>query len=135
MNKIFPKKMNNRYRYDNRRRTYGNRNTEPNNGLSSIVFLVFVLFAMAIWILTLKSDISRMSTEKIKLRSENTDLKEQINILSKRQKEIDKINVVEEVKPKKVFRRPIKDTTKAKVDIIEIKETKVIAIDTTKTTN
>jgi hypothetical protein len=76
-----------------------------------------------------------MSTEKIKLRSENTDLKEQINILSKRQKEIDKINVVEEVKPKKVFRRPIKDTTKAKVDIIEIKETKVIAIDTTKTTN
>ena len=135
MNKIFPKKMNNRYRYDNRRRTYSNRNTEPNNGLSSIVFLVFVLFAMAIWIVTLKSDISRMSTEKIKLRSENTDLKEQINILSKRQKEIDKINVVEEVKPKKVFRRPIKDTTKAKVDIIEIKETKVIAIDTTKTTN
>ena len=132
MNKIFPKKMNNRYRYDNRRRTYGNRNTEPNNGLSSIVFLVFVLFAMAIWIVTLKSDISRMSTEKIKLKSENVDLKEQINILSKRQKEIDKINVVEEVKPKKVFRRPIKDTTKAKVEIIEIKETKVIAIDTTK---
>ncbi len=135
MNKIFPKKMNNRYRYDNRRRTYGNRNTEPNNGLSSIVFLVFVLFAMAIWVVTLKSDISRMSTEKIKLKSENVDLKEQINILSKRQKEIEKINVVEEVKPKKVFRRPIKDTTKAKVDIIEIKETKVIAIDTTKTTN
>jgi hypothetical protein len=127
--------MNNRYRYDNRRRTYGNRNTEPNNGLSSIVFLVFVLFAMAIWVVTLKSDISRMSTEKIKLKSENVDLKEQINILSKRQKEIEKINVVEEVKPKKVFRRPIKDTTKAKVDIIEIKETKVIAIDTTKTTN
>lgn len=135
MNKIFPKKMNNRYRYDNRRRTYGNRNTEPNNGLSSIVFLVFVLFAMAIWVVTLKSDISRMSTEKIKLKSENVDLKEQINILSKRQKEIEKINVVEEVKPKKVFRRPIKDTTKTKVDIIEIKETKVIAIDTTKTTN
>lgn len=135
MNKIFPKKMNNRYRYDNRRRTYGNRNTEPNNGLSSIVFLVFVLFAMAIWVVTLKSDISRMSTEKIKLKSENVDLKEQINILSKRQKEIEKINVVEEVKPKKVFRRPIKDTTKVKVDIIEIKETKVIAIDTTKTTN
>ena len=127
--------MNNRYRYDNRRRTYGNRNTEPNNGLSSIVFLVFVLFAMAIWVVTLKSDISRMSTEKIKLKSENTDLKEQINILSKRQKEIEKINVVEEVKPKKLFRRPIKDTTKAKVDIIEIKETKVIATDTTKTTN
>ena len=127
--------MNNRYRYDNRRRTYGNRNTEPNNGLSSIVFLVFVLFAMAIWVVTLKSDISRMSTEKIKLKSENVDLKEQINILSKRQKEIEKINVVEEVKPKKVFRRPIKDTTKAKVEIIEIKETKVIATDTTKTTN
>ena len=126
--------MNNRYKYNNRRRNYGNRNTEPNNGVSSIVFLVFVLFAMAIWIVSLKSDISRMSTEKIKLRSENTDLKEQINILSKAQKEIEKIQVVEE-KPKKIFRRPIKDTTKAKVEIIEIKETKVIATDTTKTTN
>ena len=76
-----------------------------------------------------------MSTEKIKLRYENSDLKEQIDILSKKQKEIEQINIVEEVKPKKVFRRPIKDTTKAKVDIIEIKETKVIATDTTKTTN
>ena len=127
--------MNNRYRYNNRRRNYSNRNTEPNNGASSIVFLVFVLFAMAIWIVSLKSDISRMSTEKIKLRYENSDLKEQIDILSKKKNEIEQINIVEEVKPKKVFRRPIKDTTKAKVDIIEIKETKVIATDTTKTTN
>ena len=127
--------MNNRYKYNNRRRNYGNRNTEPSNGASSIVFLVFILFAMAIWIVSLKSDISRISTEKEIVKSENSDLKERINILSKRQKEIEKINVVEEVKPKKVFRRPIKDTTKAKVDIIEIKETKVIAIDTTKTTN
>ena len=127
--------MNNRYKYNNRRRNYGNRNTEPNNGTSSIVFLVFVLFAMCIWIVSLKSDIGRMSTEKIKLRSENADLKDQINILSKKQKEIEQINVVEEVKPKKVFRRPIKDTTKAKVaDITEMPEVKV-ATDTTKTTN
>ncbi len=76
-----------------------------------------------------------MSTEKIKLRSENADLKDQINILSKKQKEIEQINVVEEVKPKKIFRRPIKDTTKAKVaDITEMPEVKA-ATDTTKTTN
>ena len=41
------------------------------------------------------------------LRSVNENLEE-------KQKEIEQINVVEE-KPKKVFRRPIKDTTKAKV--------------------
>ena len=76
-----------------------------------------------------------MSTEKMRLRSENSDLKEQINILSKKQKEIEQINVVEE-KPKKIFRRPIKDTTKAKVtQIIEIPEVKAIETDTTKTTN
>ena len=127
--------MNNRYKYDNRRRTYSNRSTPSNNGASSIVFLIFVIFALGIWIATLKSNISRISTEKEILKSKNAELKEQIDILSKKQKEIEQINVVEEVKPKKIFRRPIKDTTKAKVDIIEIKETKVIAIDTTKTTN
>ena len=135
MNKIFPKKMNNRYKYNNRRRNYGNRNTEPNNGVSSIVFLVFVLFAMAIWIVSLKSDISRISTEKEVLRSENTELVYKIDSISKTLEESKKIVPIVEIIPKKIFRRPIKDTTKAKVEIIEIKETKVIATDTTKTTN
>ena len=132
--------MNNRYKYDNRRRTYSNRSTPSNNGASSIVFLIFVIFALGIWIATLKSNISRISTEKEILKSKNAELKEQIDILSKKQKEIEQINVVEEVKPKKIRRpdlgtKPIKDTTKAKLDIVQIKETKVIAIDTTKTTN
>ena len=126
--------MNNRYKYNNRRRNYGNRNTEPNNGVSSIVFLVFILFAMAIWIVSLKSDISRISTEKEVLRSENTELVYKIDSISKTLEESRKIVPIEII-PKKIFRRPIKDTTKAKVEIIEIKETKVIATDTTKTTN
>lgn len=126
--------MNNRYRYDNRRRTYGNRD-QTTNGASSIVTLVFITIVLIVWIVSLKADISQLSDEKQMLRSENTELVHKVDSISKVLEESRKIVPIVEIIPKKVFRRPIKDTTKAKVDIIEIKETKVIATDTTKTTN
>jgi hypothetical protein len=126
--------MNNRYKYDNRRRNYGNRD-QTTNGASSIVTLVFITIVLIVWIVSLKADISQLSDEKQMLRSENTELVHKVDSISKVLEESRKIVPIVEIIPKKVFRRPIKDTTKAKVDIIEIKETKVIATDTTKTTN
>ena len=125
--------MNNRYKYDNRRRSYGSRD-KTTNGASSIVTLVFITIVLIFWIVSLKSDISQISDEKQMLKSENTDLLHKIDSISKTLEESRKIVPIEII-PKKIFRRPIKDTTKAKVEIIEIKETKVIATDTTKTTN
>ena len=126
--------MNNRYKYDNRRRNYGSRD-KTTNGASSIVTLVFITIVLIVWIVSLKSDISQISDEKQMLKSENTELVYKVDSISKILEESRKIVPIVEVIPKKIFRRPIKDTTKAKVDIIEIKETKVIATDTTKTTN
>ena len=131
MNKIFQKKMNNRYKYDNRRRNYGSRD-KTTNGASSIVTLVFITIVLIVWIVSLKSDISQISDEKQMLKSENIELVHKVDSISKILEESRKIVPIVEIIPKKVFRRPIKDTTKTKVDIIEIKETKVIAIDTTK---
>ena len=126
--------MNNRYKYDNRRRNYGSRD-KTTNGASSIVTLVFITIVLIFWIVSLKSDISQISDEKQMLKSENTELVHKIDSISKTLEESKKIVPIVEIIPKKIFRRPIKDTTKAKVEIIEIKETKVIATDTTKTTN
>ena len=126
--------MNNRYKYDNRRRNYGSRD-KTTNGASSIVTLVFITIVLIFWIVSLKSDISQISDEKQMLKSENIELVHKVDSISKILEESRKIVPIVEIIPKKVFRRPIKDTTKAKVDIIEIKETKVIATDTTKTTN
>jgi len=126
--------MNNRYKYDNRRRNYSSQSSTT-NGASSIVTLLFITIVLIVWIVSLKSDISQISDEKQMLKSENTELVHKIDSISKTLEESRKIVPIVEIIPKKIFRRPIKDTTKAKVEIIEIKETKVIAIDTTKTTN
>ena len=123
--------MNNRYKYDNRRRNYRSQSSTT-NGASSIVTLVFITIVLIVWIVSLKSDISQISDEKQMLKSENIELVHKVDSISKILEESRKIVPIVEIIPKKVFRRPIKDTTKTKVDIIEIKETKVIAIDTTK---
>lgn len=114
-------KMNNRYT-KNRRRNYGNREVAT-NGASSIVTLIFLLIMLLIWIIRLKSDISNISSEKEMLKSENTDLLNKIDSLSEKLVPIKVVPVVE-IKPKKIFKRQIIDTTKEKaVEIIEIQET------------
>jgi hypothetical protein len=111
-------KMNNRYT-KNRRRNYGNREVAT-NGASSIVTLIFLLIILLIWIIRLKSDISNISSEKEMLKSENIDLLNKIDSLSEKPVPIKVVPVVE-IKPKKIFKKQIKDTTKAKaVEIIEV---------------
>lgn len=117
-------KMNNRYT-KNRRRNYGNREVAT-NGASSIVTLIFLLIMLLIWIIRLKSDISNISSEKEMLKSENTDLLNKIDSLSEKPVPIKVVPVVE-IKPKKIFKRQIIDTTKEKA--VEIIEAKPIAVD------
>lgn len=116
--------MNNRYT-KNRRRNYGNREVAT-NGASSIVTLIFLLIMLLIWIIRLKSDISNISSEKEMLKSENTDLLNKIDSLSEKPVPIKVVPVVE-IKPKKIFKRQIIDTTKEKA--VEIIEAKPIAVD------
>jgi hypothetical protein len=128
--------MNNRYKYDNRRRTYGNRD-KTTNGASSIVSLVFITIVLIVWIVSLKADISQLSDEKQMLRSENTELAHKVDSISKALEESRKIvPIVEDIKPKKIFKRIVKDTTSTKaVKVIEKIELKAIVADTTKKTN
>ena len=128
--------MNNRYKYDNRRRTYGNRD-QTTNGASSIVTLVFITIVLIVWIVSLKADISQLSDEKQMLRSENTELAHKVDSISKVLEESRKIvPIVEDTKPKKIFKRIVKDTTSTKaVKVIEKIELKAIVADTTKKTN
>jgi hypothetical protein len=115
--------MNNRYKYDNRRRTYGNRDKTTNGAI--------------VWIVSLKADISQLSDEKQMLRSENTELAHKVDSISKALEESRKIvPIVEDIKPKKIFKRIVKDTTSTKaVKVIEKIELKAIVADTTKKTN
>lgn len=117
-------KMNNRYT-KNRRRNYGNREVAT-NGASSIVTLIFLLIMLLIWIIRLKSDISNISSEKEMLKSENTDLLNKIDSLSEKPVPIKVVPVVE-IKPKKIFKKQIIDTTKEKA--VEIIEAKPIVVD------
>jgi hypothetical protein len=110
--------MNNRYKYDNRRRNYGSRD-KTTNGASSIVTLVFITIVLIFWIVSLKSDISQISDEKQMLRFENTELVHKVDSISKILEESRKIVPIVEIVPKKVFRRPIKDTVKVKPVIIQ----------------
>ena len=120
-------KMNNRYT-KNRRRNYGNREVAT-NGASSIVTLIFLLIILLIWIIRLKSDISNISSEKEMLKSENTDLLNKIDSLSEKPVPIKVVPVVE-IKPKKIFKRSVKDTIRVKP--VAIPEAKTIIADTTK---
>ena len=128
--------MNNRYKYDNRRRNYGSRD-KTTNGASSIATLVFITIVLIVWIVSLKADISQLSDEKQMLRSENTELAHKVDSISKVLEESRKIvPIVEDTKPKKIFKRIVKDTTSTKaVKVIEKIELKAIVADTTKKTN
>ena len=127
--------MNNRYKYNNRRRNYGSQ-SGTTNGASSIVTLVFITIVLIVWIVSLKSDISQISDEKQMLKYENTELLHKIDSISKTLEESRKIVPIVEVKPKKIFKRVIKDTSNTKVvKVIEKIELKTIVADTTKTTN
>jgi predicted metalloprotease len=121
--------MNNRYKYDNRRRNYGSQSSTT-NGASSIVTLVFITIVLIFWIVSLKSDISQISDEKQMLKSENTELVHKVDSISKILEESRKIVPIVEIIPKKVFRRPIKDTVKVKPVIIQ--EVKPIVVDSSR---
>ena len=116
----------NRYNYNSsRRRNYGSQ-SNTTNGASSIVTLVFLLIVMIVWIISLKSDIRNVSDRNFDLKKENDSLVDRIEFLSKKTEPI-KVPIVE-IKSKKIFKRPIKDTTKAKVEIIEVKSIVVDSI-------
>jgi hypothetical protein len=115
----------NRYNYNsNRRRNYGNQ-SNTTNGASSIVTLVFFLIILLIWIIGLKSDIRNVSDRNFDLKKENDSLVDRIDslLVIPEPKEI----VVIPEMPKKVFKKPIKDTVKVKV--VEKIETKTIVVD------
>jgi hypothetical protein len=118
--------MNNRYKYNNRRRNYGNKDSGT-NGASSIVTLVFLLIVLLIWIISLKSDIRNVSDRNFEIKRENDSLMDKIDslLVIPEPKEI----VVIPEMPKKVFKRIIKDTTTVKV--VEKIETKPIVVDST----
>lgn len=139
MNKILATKMNNRYNYD-RRRNYGSRNNNTGaNSAGSIVFLISLSIILGIWVINLKSDIRSLSDDKEMLVLENNEIKQKMDSIVK-SLEKPKIECVLKPEPKKIFRKPLKDTTKAKVEIIEVKPivkpiAKPIVADTTKIMN
>jgi hypothetical protein len=116
----------NRYNYNsnNRRRTYGST-PSITNGSSAVLVLVFLLIVMIAWILSLKADVSNISIRNIELKRQNDSLVGRIDSLNKKPEPI-KVPVVE-IKPKKIFKKPIKDTVKVKV--VEKIETKTIVVD------
>jgi hypothetical protein len=126
--------MNNRYNYD-RRRNYGSRNNTGSNTAGSIVFLISLSIILGIWVINLKSDIRSLSDDKEMLVLENDEIKHKMDSIVKSLK-IPKIECGLKPEPKKIFRKPLKDTTKAKVEIIEAKPiAKPIVADTTKIMN
>lgn len=114
----------NRYNYSSRRRNYGSQ-SNTTNGASSIVTLVFLLIVMIIWILSLKSDVTNISDRNFNLKKENDSLMNRIEFLSKKPEPI-KAPVLEII-PKRIFKKPIKDTIKVKPVIIQ--EEKTIIVD------
>lgn len=80
---------------------------------------------MIVWILSLKSDVTNISDRNFNLKKENDSLMNRIEFLSKKPEPI-KVPVLEII-PKRIFKKPIKDTVKAKV--VEIIETKTIVVD------
>jgi hypothetical protein len=130
--------MNNRYNYD--RRNYGSRNNNTgSNTAGSIVFLISLSIILGIWVINLKSDIRYLSDDKEILVLENNELKHKMDSITKSLVK-PKIECALKPEPKKTFRKPLKDTTKAKVEIIEVKPivkpiAKPIVADTTKIIN
>ena len=116
----------NRYNYNsnNRRRTYGST-PSTTNGSSAVLVLVFLLIVMIAWILSLKADVSNISDRNFELKKQNDSLVVRIDSLNKKPEPI-KAPVVE-IKPKKIFKKSIKDTVKVKPVIIQ--EVKPIIVD------
>jgi hypothetical protein len=120
----------NRYNYNsnNRRRTYGSTPSTI-NGSSAVLVLVFLLIVMIAWILSLKADVSNISDRNFELKRQNDSLVCRIDSLNKKPEPI-KVPVVD-IKPKKVLKRPIKDTVKSKPILdTEVKNTQTV-VDTT----
>lgn len=80
---------------------------------------------MIVWILSLKSDVTNISDRNFNLKKENDSLMNRIEYLSKKPEPI-KVPVLEII-PKRIFKKPIKDTVKVKV--VEKIETKTIVVD------
>lgn len=121
----------NRYNYNsnNRRRTYGSTPSTI-NGSSAVLVLVFLLIVMIAWILSLKADVSNISDRNFELKRQNDSLVCRIDSLNKKTVPIIKVPVVD-IKPKKVLKRPIKDTVKSKPILdTEVKNTQTV-VDTT----
>ena len=83
---------------------------------------------MIAWILSLKADVSNISDRNFELKKQNDSLVNRIDFLTKKPVPI-KAPVVE-IKPKKIFKRPVKDTIRVKP--VAIPEAKTIIADTTK---
>jgi len=104
--------MNNRYNYD-RRRNYGRKSTQTANGASSVAFLLCVLFAMAIWVVSLKSDIRSFEEDKESTIRKIESLSKSIDSIRKIPKPVP--IAIEPEKPKKPFKRMMtKDTLDVK---------------------
>ena len=119
-----------RYNYNNnnKRRNYSSQ-TSTTNGSSAVLVLVFLLIVMIVWILSLKADVSNISDRNFELKRQNDSLVCRIDSLNKKPEPI-KVPVVD-IKPKKVLKRPIKDTVKSKPILdTEVKNTQTV-VDTT----
>jgi hypothetical protein len=123
----------NRYNYNSsRKRSYASRNNNAGNSVAtSIVTLTFLVIAMAIWILSLKSDIGSLKSEKEALVKENVELNQKNDSIVKSLAP-PKIPCALKPEPKKIFKRPIKDTTKTKTETIVPKPVAKPILDTTK---
>lgn len=80
---------------------------------------------MIAWILSLKADVTNISDRNFNLKKENDSLMNRIELLSKKPEPI-KAPVLEII-PKRIFKKPIKDTVKVKPVIIQ--EVKPIIVD------
>jgi hypothetical protein len=123
----------NRYNYNSsRKRSYASRNGNTGNSVAtSIVTLTFLVIVMAIWILSLKSDIRSLKSEKEALVKENVELNHKTDSIAKSSVP-PKIPCALKPEPKKIFKRHSKDTTKTKLETIETKPATTPIPDTTK---
>ena len=93
-----------------------------------MVFLLSLVIICIVWILNIKSDANGLKDENEMLRSENSELLHKVDSLLKKPEVIE--SPIVETKPKKIFKRPVKDTIKVKPVVIP--EVKAVVADTTK---
>lgn len=120
-----------RYNYNssNKRRNYSSQ-TSTTNGSSAVLVLVLLVIAMIIWVLSIKTNMSNIYDRNFELKKQNDSLIDRIQFLSKKTEPIIKVPVVD-IKPKKIFKKHIKDTVKSKPILVpEVKTTQTL-VDTT----